>query len=384
MRIISLQAIPITHFDHRRQPLNFLFVRVDTDEGIIGYGEVCDSYGCSFPMSVKAVIDEALSPLLLGEDLSGIERLVFKMRGWTRRRLGDQGVIIHAVSGVEIALWDALGRATGQSVSHRFGRVRDKVPVYASGPFLEEGPPDWHLKLFEPCLRQGVRAVKVRVGLDYKRDLVTLCRFRSLLGDEIQLMVDGSEHFSVPSALEIARALADVGAVFFEEPIPQCNREGIARLVEKSPVPIAYGEHLFTLHDFEDCLIHRRADIVQPDAALCGGISEARRVAALGESFGVKVVPHSAAGPIALAANLHLCATAPNVAMLEYSFTLDALWKELLGEASLSPSALRDGWLPVPNGPGLGLSIDEAVWLKYPYQPRSPEGNMPTWSMGLA
>jgi L-alanine-DL-glutamate epimerase-like enolase superfamily enzyme len=186
----------------------------------------------------------------------------------------------------------------------------------------------------------------------------------------------------VPTALEIAKALAGLGALFFEEPVPQHNREGIARLVEQSPVPIAYGEHLFTSHDFQDCLVHRRADVVQPDAALCGGLSEARRVAALAELFGVRVVPHSAAGPLALAANVHLCASAANVMMLEYSFTLDALWKELLREPILSPSALNDGQLAVPDGPGLGLSINEETWSRYPYQRRSAVTRMPTWSMG--
>jgi L-alanine-DL-glutamate epimerase-like enolase superfamily enzyme len=382
MNIVSLTAIPITHVDHQQQPLNYLFVRIETDDGITGYGEVCDSYGCHYPLSVRAVIDEALSPLLLGEDPSAVERLVLKMRGWTRRRLGDQGVIIQAISGVEIALWDVLGKSQGKSVSQLLGSLRDRVPIYASGPFLEEGPPEWHLRLFESCLRQGVRAIKVRTGLNFQRDLVTLRAIRSLIGDDIQIMVDGSEHYTVATALEIAKALEDLDVLFFEEPVPQHNREGIARLVEKSPVPIAYGEHLFTSHDFQDCLIHRRADVIQPDAAICGGISEARKITTLAETFGVPVVPHSAAGPMALAANLHMAASAANVRMLEYSFTLDRLWKEMLREPILSPSSLQDGCLAVHGGPGLGLLIDEEVWDRYPYQARSVVERMPTWSMG--
>jgi L-alanine-DL-glutamate epimerase-like enolase superfamily enzyme len=256
------------------------------------------------------------------------------------------------------------------------------VVVYASGPFLEEGRPDWHMKMFQPCLNQGVRAIKLRTGLSYRRDLKTLRALRSRLGDDIQIMIDGSEHYTVPTALEIARALADLGVLFFEEPVPQHHREGIARLVEKSPVPIAYGEHLFTRHDFQDCLVHARADVVQPDAALSGGIAEARRIAALAEPFGVLVVPHSAAGPLALAANLHFAASAPSVKMLEYSFTLDSLWREMLRDPILSPAALQDGQLAVPEGPGLGLIIDEAVWNRYPYRSRPVVVKMPTWSLG--
>ena len=390
MKIVSLKAIPITHVHGGQRPaehlfelpVSFLFLRVETDAGVVGHGEVCDSYGCNFPLTVQAIIEEALAPLLVGEDPQLIDRLVAKMRGWTRRRLGDQGIIIQAISGVEVALWDLLGKALGKSVTQLLGGSRDQVPVYASGTLLEEGPPDWHREFFEPCLSQGVRAVKVRMGLDFKRDLETLHGLRDLLGDDIQVMVDGSENYTLPTAVEIARAMQDCGVLFFEEPIPQCNREGIARLVRSSPVPIAYGEHLFSLHDFQDCLIHRRADIVQPDAVICGGIAEGRRVAALAETFGVPVVPHAAAGPVALAANLHFAASAPNAQVLEYAFTLDRLWKEMLPEPILSPGALQDGCLPVPAGPGLGLEMDEGVWSQYPYQAPRQVITMPSWSLG--
>jgi L-alanine-DL-glutamate epimerase-like enolase superfamily enzyme len=388
MKIKSVEAIPIT-YDERRPlnylfeaPLSFLFVRVGADEGITGYGEVCDSYGCNYPLVVKAIIDEALAPLLLDEDPADIERLVFKMRGWTRRRLGDQGVAIQAISGVEIALWDLLGKIMGKSVSRLLGRFKDRIPVYASSTVLEEGPPALHLKLVEHCLDQGVRAVKVRIGLDFRRDMDTLRTLRSVIGNDLQLMVDGGEHYTVHTAVEIAHTLADLDVRFFEEPVPQHNREGIARLVERSPVPIAYGEHLFLCQDFLDCLTHRRADVIQPDAAICGGILESRKVAALGEAFGMPVIPHSAAGPLALAANLHFAASVANVSLLEYAFTFDRLWARMLKEPILSPSALQNGELTVPNGPGLGVSINEDIWDEYPYQPRTTVKEMPSWSLG--
>ncbi len=281
MKVVSLKAIPITHFDHQNLPLNYLFVRVETDDGVIGYGEVCDSYACTNPLSVAAIVEEALAPLIVDEDPRSVERLTFKMRGWTRRRLGDQGVVIQAISGVEIALWDVLGKAQSKSLSEMLGRQSDRIPVYASGTFLQEGPPEWHMKLFETCLNKGVRAVKVRIALDISSDLKTLRALRSLINDDIDIMVDGSEHYTVATALKISKTLDDIGVRFFEEPIPQHHREGIVRLVEKSSVPIAYGEHLFTIHDFQDCLTHKRADVIQPDAALCGGIAEARNIAPL-------------------------------------------------------------------------------------------------------
>jgi D-galactarolactone cycloisomerase len=387
MKIVSLKAVPITHSVERPvylfdRPLYHLLVRVETNDGSTGYGEVCDSYACTYPLSVKAIIDEALKPLLIGEDPADHERLILKMRGWTRRRLGDQGISIQAISGIEIALWDLIGKIKGKSVSELCGRLRNRVPIYASSTVLEEGEPEVHLKLLEPCLSRGVRAVKVRMGVDFRRDLVTLRDLRSAIGDDIQMMVDGGEHYTVRTALEIAHVLADLGIRFFEEPIPQNNREGIARLVEKSPVPIAYGEHLFLTQDFQDCLIHNRADVIQPDASICGGISECRRIGALSETFGVPVVPHSAAGPLALAANLHLSATLPNLWMLEYTFTFDRVWREMLKEPILSPGAIRDGELPVPDGPGLGVTVDEEMWDRHAYQDRGIGSEMPSWSLG--
>jgi len=152
--------------------------------------------------------------------------------------------------------------------------------------------------------------------------------------------------------------------------------------VEQSQVPIAYGEHLFTLNDFNDCLMHRYANVVQPDAAICGGISEGKSVASLARTFGIQVALHCAAGPAALAANLHLAAAAPNVTMLEYAFTVDRVWQAMVQEPMFSPSSLRHGMLSVPDGPGLGLSINEEIWAKNPYVPPARTDRMPAWSLG--
>ena len=152
MKIASLEAIPLTHTVERprymfERPLYHVLVRVECDEGQVGYGEVCDSYACTYPLSVKALVDEVFKPLLEGEDPRDLERLIFKLRGWTRRRLGDQGIAIQTISGIEIALWDLLGKIKGQTVSELLGQVRDRIPVYASSTVLEEGPPEVHFRL---------------------------------------------------------------------------------------------------------------------------------------------------------------------------------------------------------------------------------------------
>jgi len=389
MKITSVDAIPITYVEKREplkymfeMPMNLFYIRVHSDDGIVGYGEVCDSYGCSFGRSFQSLVEEVLSPMIVGEDPTDIERLQAKMRGWTRRRLGDQWMIIEAISGVEIALWDLRGKAEGKSISRMLGRHQEMIRIYASGTFIEEGDAEFHLKLFEPCLSRGVTAFKVRVGFDYRRDLKTLAGIRRLAGDDVQIMVDGSEHFSVLTALEIAKGLNDLNVLFFEEPIPVSHREGMARLVAESPVPIAYGEHFFAVHDFQDCFIHRRADIAQPDAATCGGILEGKAIAGVVSTFGVPLVLHSCAGPIALAANVHLAASAANVLMMEYTLTVDRVWREMMPDPILSSQAIRDGKLPVPDGPGLGITIDEEMWGRHPYRSPAPVTKMPTWSLG--
>lgn len=370
MKITSVNAAPFVHvFGNdeasrylRGRDFSCLFVRVETDAGFSGYGEVCDSFGCSYPLSTKALIEEALAPLLKNADPVPVEYLARTMRRATRRRLGDRGVVMQAISGVEIALWDLAGKMESKSVSRLTGGSRKRIPVYASGTYLDEGPAEWHREFYEPCMRRGVKAIKVRTGADYRRDLQTLRGLRKLLGDEIQLLVDGGRFYSFSEALEMSRTLTELGVLLFEEPLPQGQSEAIASLVRQSSVPIAYGGHLFNIYDFQDCLVHHRSDVIQPDAAICGGISEARKVVAMAEAAGVSVIPHAAAGPLSLAANLHLAAAAPDVSMLEYAFPLAPVWQAVLGQSTFSPDSLRDGSLGVPDGPGLGLTFGEEAW----------------------
>ena len=143
MRISGVTPVPVT-FTTEREPMSFCFVRIDTDEGVSGYGECCDSYGCSYAAVVAGAISDAFAPLLIGEETGPVEAAAQRLRAWTRRRLGDQGVAAHARSAVEIALWDLAGRAAGRPVADLIGRVRDRVAVYASVGFLEEGSADWH------------------------------------------------------------------------------------------------------------------------------------------------------------------------------------------------------------------------------------------------
>ncbi len=365
MRVRSVEPVLVT-YPFAREPLSYCYVRVEADDGLVGWGEACDSFGCTYAGIVGKVVEDAFAPLVAGQELTAVEPLAERMRLFTRRRLGDQWVAVHARSAVEIALWDLLGKASGRSVADLLGRVRDRVAVYASHTFLEEGDATWHLEQLAPMLERGVRMVKVRIGPAWRRDLAVMATIRAGLPDDAELMVDGSEIFTVPTALEVAAALADLGVRWFEEPVPQGERAAIEELVRRSPVPIAYGEHLFGVQDTVEALARRQLDVLQPDAAVSGGIAEARAMARLGAAYGARVVLHHAAGPVSLAANLHVAATVHHVGAVEYSHVLAAGWSVGTG-AALGPETIVDGTLAVPSAPGLGVGLDEAAAAAHPY-----------------
>lgn len=356
-------------FGTDREQMSFLYVRVTAADGAVGWGEVCDSYGCSYAPVLAVAIEQVFAPLVIGQHLDAVEPLTERIRLATRRRLGDQWVAPQARAGLEIALWDLLGQAHGRSVSRLIGRLRDRVEVYASGAFLEEGDADHHVERLAPLLDRGVRKVKLRTGPEWQRDLDVLADVRRRLGPDIELMIDASETYTLPTARRLAERLAELDVRWIEEPIPQGDRAGIEALVAHSPVPVAYGEHMFSAGEAVDAMRRRQLDVLQPDASTAGGIAEARRMAAAAASFGVRVVPHVCAGPVSLAANLHLAATVPAVRCIEYPPTLLPVWDMFGTGAPLGLDAIDDGHLPVPDTPGLGVGVAEDVAAAHPFRP---------------
>lgn len=380
MKITDVRAIPITYpFD--REPLSLCFVRIETDEGLVGWGEAGDSYGCTYGTVVAATIQDAFAPLLIGQEVDVVEPLSARLRAWTRRRLGDQWVGAYARAGVELALWDLVGRRAGRSVSSLIGQVRDRVPVYASGAFLEEGPVSWHLEVLSPLLERGVKMLKVRVGHEWRRDLITLEALRDAVDPDVEIMIDGSEIFTLPTALEVADRLAALGVRWFEEPLPQSERAGIEELGRRSAVPIAYGEHLYSEAEAVDGLRRGEFSVLQPDPSTVGLI-EARRMAQAGALFGARVVPHVCAGPVALAAGIHLAATVPAIRAIEYTLTLAPGWGALGTNKALLPEAIEDGTVAVPDGPGLGLDVVEEELVRHPYRAPGPRAGIPDRFVG--
>lgn len=380
MKIERVEALPATFPDLLGEHLNLCIVRIEA-EGVVGWGEICDSYCCTFPTAYVPLVQDVLGPLLVGEELTGVDALTRRLRTWARRRLGDAGMAIQAISGLELALWDLAGKRDGVSVSTMIGRVRDRIPMYQSGKFLDQ-PAAVHQQLFGEALDRGATAVKVRASLDPAHDLRVLVELRELLPVGTEVLVDGNEHFSVTTARRFATGLADLGVYALEEPVPQSAPTGIARLVADAAVPIAYGEHMFGAVAFADALAAGWPDIVQPDPAITGGLSECLRVASLAEGYGAPVVPHSSAGPFALVSALHLAACRQNVPLVEHSFTLETLWEPLVGDG-LGRGRLVDGCLTVPDGPGWGLDVDEDRLRANPFQPPAYDTSLSWRSVGV-
>lgn len=350
-------------------------VVVETDEGLTGYGAAQGT-----PPVVKALVEEHLRSLLLGEDPLEVERLWEKMfsasrapsalqRGYSQPPLGGRrGETLCAISGVDIALWDILGKATGQPIYRLLGASRTRIRAYASGgwrPGEEAG------EEMAGYVAKGFTAVKMRAhGMDGWSLETALRRVRAArraIGDKVDLMVDAHGSLDFPSALRLAQALEEFNVFWLEEPVSPDQPTLMAEIRRRTSTPIAAGEALQTRWDFLPYLEGRAVDIVQPDVAICGGISEARRIASMASAFGVRYAPHVWYSGVLFLASLHLAASLPNCILFEVS----QAHAPLIYEITQEPLPIKDGFVEVPQKPGLGIDLRPLAELerRFPYIP---------------
>jgi L-alanine-DL-glutamate epimerase-like enolase superfamily enzyme len=336
-------------------------VAVLTDEGPVGLGSCFTNDGL-----VRAALG-VLEPLYRGQNALEPERLSEKLHQNTFW-LGRGGSITHAISGIDIALWDLLGQSAGQPVGRLLGgRYRDRVRPYAS--LLMEQPQAMARRL-EGLREAGFRAFKIGWGPFGRQsdelDEAIVKAARQAVGPQAMLMVDagGSDGFwknGYKWALRTAGMLANYGVAWFEEPLRPDALEDYALLREHSPLPIAGGEVLTRRQAFWPYLKARAFDIVQPDATKCGGISEARRIAWMAQDCGVRYVPHGWNTAVGLAADLQLVSAIHDTELVEY-----LTGSPYVDEIAARPWKLdADGMLPIPDEPGLGLQLDPAALAKY-------------------
>lgn len=338
-----------------------LLVKISTDEGLTGWGETALVGG------FQALIEEVCAPLLLGQDPCNHRRLWHMLWDAT---LGNG----YVVGALDMALHDLWGKATNRSIGDLYGgRLRDRVPVYASALSYVAGadPADRWLPEAEELVARGFSAIKMRIGrFPPAHELPLIARLRDALPDNVRLMADGNAAYTVPAAMRVGRALERIGLDWFEEPSPQlaptqAEYAGYETLVTSLDIPIAGGEVLQARGAFLALLRAGKVDIVQPDVAICGGIAECLFVADVARLIGVPCVPHCWGGALSIVATLHALSLLPaptsgpmaEVPMLEYDTTENPLRTALL-TTSIEPAG---GFLAVPTGPGLGVTVDEAA-----------------------
>jgi galactonate dehydratase len=343
---------------------DWVFVRVHTDEGLIGTGEGTLE---GRARTIYAAVQE-LSDYLIGQDPFRIEHLWQIMYRHAFYRGGP--VMNSAISGVEQALWDILGQALNQPVHQLLGgRVRDKIRVYANGPrgTTAEEIAESALALKE----RGFTAMKmVPFGPVKPVDSPTVVReaarimetVRLAVGPDIDLAVDAHGRLSPTMAIQIGQAIKEYGILFYEEPCLPENAATMATVARESGIPIATGERLFTKWGFRDTLEKQAAAILQPDLAHCGGILEGRKIAAMAEVYYAGFAPHNPLSPVNMRASLHLDAVVPNFLIQEWVAD-DPPWRD---EILLNPVKIKDGWAEIPMEPGLGTALNLEVCRAHP------------------
>ena len=350
---------------------NWVFVKVYTDSGIDGVGEATLEY------KEKALLGavEHIKEYLVDKNPLNIERHYHDIYRDAYWRGGP--VLMSALSAVETALWDILGKSLGVPVYQLLGgRANDKVRIYVNGWFAgAKTPEEFGMKAAE-AVKRGVTAMKWDpFGKNYMNisnaELSTALErvdaVRRAVGDKIDLLIEGHGRFDVPTGIKIAKELEQFKPMFFEEPVPPDNLEALKAVRDKSPVAISAGERLYGRRDYRNLFELRAADYIQPDISHAGGIMELKKIASVAETYYIPFAPHNPSGPVANAATLQLAACCPNFSILEIMYS-DVDWRKDVTNEALE---YKDGYITIPDKPGLGIEINEEECLKHPYQPHT-------------
>ena len=369
MRIAEISTILLSHpKSHPPMQRTYALVRVMTDAGIVGYGEASSNYGHSYPTVVKTIIDDVVAPNLQGRDPLDVRGRAQDMHVLLDGYLGWDGVSAQVIGAVEIALWDILGKHAGLPISRLLGSAIETLPVYGTGTTMFDASPSWYAQYFDPALHRGFKFIKARLGTNARASIERVAAIRAHVGPDVRLAVDAYWGYSPEDALNLAKCLEEYDIAFFEEPSPQHQLNGLRRLCERSPIPIAVGERVYSPAQYELIAQLGAAHIFEPDASICGGISACMEIAAIARSHDIGLIPHlGSPTAVGLAANLQWAAAA-SVPLVEYDiYPSLPVRDEILVEPVFALDRIENGSIRVPQGPGLGIDIDEAAFARYPY-----------------
>jgi len=350
---------------------NALLVKITTNKGIEGIGEVGEA--TYVPHAVVQVIEERFKPMLLGEDPVDIEKLWQKM--YIRSaHWGRKGFVIPIISGIEVALWDILGKWQERPVYELLGGAyRKKIRLYASAGM--DKPIDELIKEGLEMVKEGYRGFKIRIGEeDPRNDIEKVKALREALPPEIDLMVDAGQCYTdfpwdLNTALKVAKELEKYNIFWLEEPLHPDDIDGYAYLSRATSIPIAAGENEFTRWGFKELIVKRAVDILQPDVTRSGGISECKKIAAMASAFHMKCAPHIFGSGVGFMANVHFIASTPNAFIMEFDRTPTPLRDELIIEMP----KVEDGYIEILRDiPGLGVKVTDEIIKKFAFIEKDP------------
>jgi galactonate dehydratase len=347
---------------------NLTFVVVRTDEGIEGVGEV---RMINHTDALLGYLVEAVPNHVLGADPFEIEDLVGRMMRNDYARAGQ--IAMSGIACIETACWDIVGKALDQPVYRLLGgAVRDRIKAYANGWYTVERTAEEFHAAARRVVDRGYRALKLDpfgAGAweltveERRRSLELVEAVRDAVGADVEILIEMHGRFTPAEAIRLARELEPFAPSWIEEPVPPDNLKALRKVADQVSIPVATGERIHVRHEFRELFELQAADVVQPDLTMCGGINETRKIASWAESYYVLVAPHNVGGPVSTAAALHLAAATPNFKIQEH---FNDFSEAFVKEAAPGNPEIDDGFFPLPDGPGLGVTIDEDMIAEHP------------------
>ncbi len=342
-----------------------LLVEIETDTGVTGWGE------CLGPADINAAVVSAMAPILIGRPALDIEPIWLSLYNEFRDQ-GQRGNIHTAISGIDIALWDIAGKHFNAPIHQLMGGAwRLNIPAYATGGFRPEG--EDHAKAcaaeMAAYVAAGFKAVKIKIGYGVESDLATIEAVRAAIGPDIELMIDANHGYDAVDAIEVGRHAAQYNIHWFEEPVVPEALRAYQQVRAEQPIPVAAGETWHGRWAIDEALHQKAVQILQPDVCGVGGLSEARKIITLADIHHVRLVPHVWGTAVALAAGLQFHAILPPAPpsheqrspRLEFDQTYNPFRQEIVTR----PIEHINGYIPVPQGPGLGITINRDALRTY-------------------
>ncbi|WP_180994267.1 mandelate racemase/muconate lactonizing enzyme family protein [Bacillus sp. Marseille-P3661] len=362
MKITAIETIQVPEHPH------LLWVQIHTDEGVTGLGETFPR-----PDSSRRIIHDVCADIMIGRNPLEIERIyndIFQAIHYH----GFAGAEMRALSAIDIALWDILGKVTNQPVYQLLGgKSREQIPVYNTcvshgtyndrEMFLEQPG-----KLAEDLLKNGIKAMKIwpfdelsvpTQGQSISKDLLkqgvsVIKEIRAAVGDEIEIALEGHACWNVPAAIKIARAVEEYDLMWLEDMIPADYTDGLVQLRQSTTTPICASERLFSRFQFHPLMEKKAADIIMPDITWTGGLTETRKISILASTYQLPIAPHNCGGPIMNLANAHLCAHIPNLFICE---SVRSFYNTYFEKLVTQPIQVKNGNMQLPEGTGIGAEL---------------------------